>query len=149
MNSPPQPGRKRLFAYGTLMDREIWCAVTGIERPATPAILRGFARYCVAGCDYPGIVATGNHEDLVDGCIYEDINARVFQRLDHYEDTFYQRTEVQATVEKGACPNVELLCQAYIVPQTNQHLLTTRPWDFHRFCHESRERYLASLLRNF
>ena len=136
---------QNLFVYGTLMVPEIWHAVTGLPENSTarPANLRGYQRRRVEGADFPGIFASKSQDDVVHGCVYENITAEVFDRLDRYEDHFYQRVEV--VVEVVDSEPASLPCQAFIIPASGIGILSDDPWDPETFRENSLERYLEAL----
>ena len=131
--------RSRLFAYGTLMLPKIWTAVTGTAAVSQPARLSGYACYRVAGADFPGIIETGKPGDVVDGCVYDDIDPRVLDRLDRYEDDFYQRVEVQVKADNDPA----LACLTYVIPASEQGVLSEEKWDLDWFRENAQERYFS------
>jgi gamma-glutamylcyclotransferase (GGCT)/AIG2-like uncharacterized protein YtfP len=134
-----------LFAYGTLMVPEIWQAVTQLPgpSPSRPGLLRGYQRRRVEGADFPGIFASGNNDDIVPGCAYEDVAPKTFDLLDRYEDHFYQRLEVNVEVDDGQ--PATLSCQTYIIPETGLGILSDEPWDLDDFKANALKRYLEAL----
>jgi len=127
-----------LFIYGTLLVPRIWEAVTG--RPDVedaPARLRGHAIYRVEGGDFPAIVATGRDSDVVPGRIIHDLDSPTLDRLDAYEDTFYERVAVP--VETG---NRTLNAQTYRLPEELAgEILSNAPWTLDWFEEYALERY--------
>lgn len=132
---------KHLFAYGTLMIPEIWTAVTGSESVGEPATLRSHARLLVAGADFPGLVVSNDPNRRVAGCLYRDLDESLFQRLDRYEDDFYQRRQVNVDCATGE----QLACQTYLVPREHHHLLSDSEWNPETFRANALSRYLACL----
>ena len=78
-----------------------------------------------------------------DGCVYENLPPGIFDRLDQYEDEFYQRVEV--VVEIGDSPSTKLPCQTYIVPASSTHILSAELWELDWFKVNALERYLKAL----
>ena len=134
-----------VFVYGTLMVPEIWQAVTRTLSPpqARPGLLHGYQRRKVEGADFPGIFATGNDDDIVRGCVYESITAKVFDQLDRYEDQFYQRVEIVVEIEDASSKT--LACQTYLIPPSKIHILSSEPWDLEWFKANALDRYLKAL----
>lgn len=95
---------EKLFAYGTLKDRDIQENIFGRSLEGTPDRLIGYVvdyieieeEFGIA--KYPIINATENPQDIVTGIVYEithdDINL-----ADTYEGLYYKRIEV--TLESG------------------------------------------------
>ena len=120
---------------------EIWTAVTGSTRIGEPATLRNHARFLVAGADFPGLVASNDSNRQVAGCVYRDLDERIFRSLDRYEDDFYQREQVQVDCTNGAI----LTCVTYLVPSEHFSLLSEQDWSLETFRAEALPRYLGRL----
>jgi len=112
-----------LFAYGTLQHPRIMQHVLGRIPEASPAVLRGFARYRMKGYDFPGIVPEADQE--VDGTLFTGISATEWKRLDTYEADFYERLGVQVQLH----PPETTPAFAYVVPPRNLHLISTDLWE--------------------
>ncbi len=111
-----------LFAYGSLMFDEVWLHVVGRGRPSAAAALRDHAAYTVAGYSFPGMVAeTGA---TTPGRLYFDLSPGDWERLDAFEDTFYQRLAVSAVDAGGQAHHA----QAYLVPAARADVLSATRW---------------------
>jgi len=123
------------------MIEEIWSAVSATKAQRHAATLRGYARFRVAGADYPGIVATGDLNDRVEGFVYRDLDATIFVRLDHYEDSFYQRVTVNAIGAR----NEAVPCETYLVPAHQRKVLSDDSWDLDWFRENAQTTYFQRL----
>jgi gamma-glutamylcyclotransferase (GGCT)/AIG2-like uncharacterized protein YtfP len=115
--------KTHLFAYGTLEIPAVMYAVTGQHHPAKAAVLPDYSRYLLVNKPYPGIVPQLNAE--VEGMLYRNLSPQIWQRLDRYEDNFYQRQQVTVLSRRGE----PIDAWTYIVPMAHQHLLSQIPWD--------------------
>ena len=122
------PPPSHVFAYGTLMFSEVWRLVTGRDERGVPGRLDGHAVFRVRDAVYPGMVWTGG-ASTVPGVVYLNVDEAAIQRLDEFEDAFYERREVSAVFADGA----KCQCCAYVVPAHRQQLLTREPWTPERF----------------
>ena len=131
--------KTHLFAYGTLEIPAVMYAVTGQHHPAEAAVLTGYRRYLLANKHYPGIVPQLNAD--VKGMLYRNLSPQIWQRLDRYEDDFYQRQQVTVLSRRG-----ELIeAWTYIVPMAYQHLLSQISWDRRYFTKHRLRRFLAGI----
>ncbi len=133
-----------LFVYGTLLVPKIWEAVSGInDVSGKEGSISGYRIFRVQGGDFPGIVPTGEKNDRVTGKVFLDLPERAIERLDAYEDTFYERHEVTVQLADGT--TVE--AHAYVVPETiAPKLLSTTPWTLKWFEEHALESYWSGLL---
>jgi len=131
--------KSHLFAYGTLEIPAVMYAVTGQHCPAGVAVLPGYTRYLLANKHYPGIVPQLNAE--VEGLLYRNLSPQVWQRLDRYEDDFYQRQQVTVLSARGE----PIEAWTYIVPVAQQYLLSQTPWDRRYFTKHRLRRFLAGI----
>ena len=119
-----------VFTYGTLMFPEVWQAVTGKLFKTVQGEVAGYAIYRVREAVFPGIVAAAG--ERVRGVVYLDVDRDVVERLDRFEDTFYQRQ----TLEIDCADGQRRTANAYVVPAANRNVLTSEPW--------GREAFVAS-----
>ena len=89
LNKIPQGLPKDLFAYGTLMSRDIMQRVSGQRCEATPGVLRGYRRNRICGEVYPGIIASPG--GMVEGILYSGLAEDAWKRLDLFEGEMYRR----------------------------------------------------------
>ena len=131
---------RALFAYGTLMFAPVLRAVCRVELPARPARLRGYARYQVAGAAYPAMIATAADATL-DGVLYADVTAALWQLLDDYEGPLYRRIEVTVRTQDGA----DVRAGTYVIASGEEHRLAAAPWLPSAFAARELADYLAQL----
>ena len=112
-----------VFTYGTLMFTEVWQAVVGRSFETLEGTARGFAIYRVVDAVFPAIVA-GSERDLVQGVVYLDVDQASLDRLDLFEDDFYERQALWVECADG----LRRAAEAYVVPAQNRHVLTDEPW---------------------
>jgi gamma-glutamylcyclotransferase (GGCT)/AIG2-like uncharacterized protein YtfP len=112
-----------LFAYGSLMFPEVWWHVVGRERRSAGASLGGFRALTAAGYTFPGLVPW-DPAALTPGRLYFDLDAKDWQRLDDFEDTFYQRQTVTAETADGSPVEAE----AYVVMPERAEVLSDTIW---------------------
>jgi gamma-glutamylcyclotransferase (GGCT)/AIG2-like uncharacterized protein YtfP len=113
-----------VFTYGTLMFPEIWRAVVGREFESLEGSAHGYAIFRVRDAVFPGIAAAAEGS-LVSGVVYLDVDLPSLQRLDAFEDAFYERRAIPVDCDDGR----RLEAEAYVVPEANRHVLTEEPWD--------------------
>ena len=117
-----------VFTYGTLMFPEVWRAVVGREFVAVDGTAAGFAIYRVRDAVFPGIIAATD-EDAVAGVVYLDVDDASLERLDLFEDPFYERQALWITCGDGQ----RRQANAYVVPAHNRAVLTDEPWNRDQF----------------
>ena len=119
-----------LFAYGTLLARDIFLAIAGCRCRRSWAVLQGHRRLPVRGEEYPGLVPARGFQ--VKGLVYHDIPAHSWDRLDRYEGEMYERHQVEVeTAAGGPCETHET--HVYIVRPAYRDLLETLEWDPEKF----------------
>jgi gamma-glutamylcyclotransferase (GGCT)/AIG2-like uncharacterized protein YtfP len=105
----------------------------------TAAVLSGYTRYLLANKHYPGIVAQVNA--AVNGVLYRNLSPHVLQRLDRYEDDFYQRQRIRILSASGDPLDV----WTYIIPGDKQYLQSQMPWDRRYFTKHRLRHFLAGI----
>lgn len=125
-----------VFVYGTLLFSPVREVVLGRATDAQPAELEGFARRCLRGVVYPGIVAAAGHS--VVGAVVPGLGAADLDRLDTFEDDFYERRRVH--VVAGGIAGV---AETYVVASSQAHRMEDRPWTPEDF----EKTHLAAFLR--
>lgn len=128
-----------VFVYGTLLVPRIWETVTNCKDVESDAgFLYAHRIYRVKDGDFPGIVATGNEEDRVRGRIFYDVPEDALQRLDDYEDGFYDRLSLTIEKENGESATAEI----YVVPESKAAaILSDESWTIEWFETVAFERY--------
>lgn len=112
-----------LFAYGTLMNPEVWARVTGRTFRCAPATLQGYAVRRLHGHDFPGILPVPGQSAR--GLVYFDLDDDTLARLDAYEDDFYQRTVL--TVELCGSRTAEE-AGVYLIQPPFHAIVAPEPW---------------------
>lgn len=131
--------KKNLFVYGTLLFPPIWRAVTGQVNPAVPATLPGYARYRIKDQVFPGIIS--DPAAKVDGRLYGRVSPWQLERLDDYENAFYQRVEVSVTTKDGQLHTA----YTYVVPVLRRGILSPDAWQPNWFAKHVLRVYLRHL----
>jgi|TARA_R110000868_G_scaffold22309_1_gene91429 gamma-glutamylcyclotransferase (GGCT)/AIG2-like uncharacterized protein YtfP len=89
----------KLFAYGTLKDKDIQENIFGRSLTGTPETLLGYSVHTIQieeefGVEtYPIITPTNNSLDCIDGIVYE-LTQKDLELADTYEGKYYRRIEV-------------------------------------------------------
>jgi gamma-glutamylcyclotransferase (GGCT)/AIG2-like uncharacterized protein YtfP len=120
-----------VFTYGTLMFPAVWQAVVGRAFKTIDGTAAGFEVFRVRDAVFPGIIA-GTGGCFVGGVVYLHVDSGSLERLDRFEDDFYERRALSIDCSDG----LQRMAEAYVVPAANRNVLTSEPW--------SRESFLAS-----
>ena len=120
-----------VFTYGTLMFPEVWLAVVGRAFETVDGTAAGFEVFRVRDAVFPGIIA-GAGACSVPGVVYLEVDQESTERLDRFEDDFYERCAISIDCNDGRRRTAD----AYVVPLANRNVLTSEPW--------SRESFLAT-----
>ena len=124
-----------IFAYGTLMRREIMEEAAGEGCTGRKAVLEGYERRAVRDEVYPAIVARPGGR--VDGIVYTGVSARAADRLDRFEGELYARSEVRVRCEDGG----ELPAWTYVAAAGREGALAEEGWSFEEFLKNGRFRF--------
>jgi gamma-glutamylcyclotransferase (GGCT)/AIG2-like uncharacterized protein YtfP len=98
---------EKLFAYGTLTDREIQERLFGRILKGTSETLIGYVLKEIqieeefGLVKYPIITETNNPEDTINGTVY-DVTAGDLRQTDLYEGLHYRRVEVHLQSDQKA-----------------------------------------------
>src|SRR5690349_2256078 len=117
-----------VFTYGSLMFPEVWLPVVGRSFETVAARAPGFEIFRVRDAVFPGI-ATGSGDCSVPGLVYLDVDDQSAERLDRFEDDFYERQSIAVDCADGQ----RRMADAYVVPAANHRVLTSEPWTGERF----------------
>ena len=117
-----------VFTYGSLMFPEVWRGVVGREFETVEGTLAGYSIFRVRDAAFPGIMPPAS-ECFVRGLVYLDVDAASVERLDRFEDDFYDRRSISIDCRDGQRRDAD----AYMVPATNRHVLTAEPWTAESF----------------
>lgn len=130
-----------VFTYGSLMFPEVWQTVVGGEFATVEGAVAGYSVFRVRDAVFPGIIAAAD-ECVVRGLVYLDVDPASFDRLDRFEDDFYERRTLSIDCGDGQRRTAD----AYVVPANYRHVLTAEPWDSATFVSSGG---LADFIRRF
>jgi gamma-glutamylcyclotransferase (GGCT)/AIG2-like uncharacterized protein YtfP len=116
-----------VFTYGTLMFAEVWRAVVGHDFSTVEGSAADFAIFRVKNAVFPGIVEVA--AAAVKGVVYLDVDERSLERLDRFEDDFYERRTLAIDCADG----ITRMAEAYVVPEAHRGVLTAEPWERETF----------------
>ncbi|MDF1861873.1 MAG: gamma-glutamylcyclotransferase [Verrucomicrobiales bacterium] len=119
-----------LFVYGTLLVPKIWNAVTDCsDLTSKPASLAGHRIAKVRGGDFPVITQDPSAKRPVPGRVIFSVPKTAIQRLDAYEDGFYERDRVSIL-----CERQKIEAEVYRVPiPLVPRLFSDDPWTLEWF----------------
>ncbi len=127
-----------LFVYGTLLVPKIWNAVTGYHDPdSVPGTLVGHRIQRVKSGDFPAIVIDPDSDKPVPGLVMKNVSPNALERLDQYEDNFYERVAVDIETDSGPV-------EAHVYrmpPELAGEILSEDPWTLEWFETEALNRY--------
>jgi gamma-glutamylcyclotransferase (GGCT)/AIG2-like uncharacterized protein YtfP len=112
-----------VFTYGSLMFPEVWKIVVGREFETVKGTLASHSIFRVRDATFPGIIAASS-ECVVQGLVYLNVDAASVERLDRFEDDFYERRSLPIECRDGLRRNAD----AYTVPPQHRQVLTAEPW---------------------
>ena len=126
-----------LFAYGTLMVRQIMHSVSGIDRSGTAALLSGYRRRLLHGEVYPAI--RPHARDSVAGMLYTHMDGTAWQRLDRFEGELYRRETV--VVELPGEQRIQ--AQTYVLKPQYHGLMTREAWSLEWFLQSGQASFVS------
>lgn len=129
-----------LFAYGTLMCKEIMAEVAGECPEPVPAVLPNYARRGVRGERFPAILPHRNGR--VEGVVYRSLRPNAWEKLDRYEGEMYSRQRVSVRLQDGTF----IAAAAYVVRPEYRRRLGPTDWDFDDFL-KNRKAQFRRLIR--
>jgi len=127
-----------IFAYGSLMIRDVMRAVTGRDFLSLPAYLRDHARYSVRGESYPGMIPAKGIR--TEGILYLDLDSAAVNRLDDFEGEWYERLPVRVYTREGST----LEAETYLFKSEYRGLLTKDAWDLELFTRNHLRTFMAN-----
>ena len=129
---------QHLFVYGSLLFPELVTALTGKSFGYMPAILNGFKRYRIKGCDYPAIVEESGAK--VEGYLIENVDEKSLQILTFFEGEEYKKRQV---VVSGSKERINTIIFVWV---GKKELLEERDWDKFEFKQKSLKDYLEKVV---
>ena len=127
-----------IFTYGTLCVSDVMYAVTGKKFKTEKAFLSYYQRCLVKNQVFPAITPS-NHENIIEGVTYFDIDEESLYLIDEFESSFYDRTLVKVRNDSNRMYNA----YAYVLNQSYHHVLSDKDWDETLF----RELHLKNYLK--
>ena len=89
---------QHLFVYGSLLFPELTEKLTGKTFKSVVAILSGFKRFALKGCDYPAIIPKNSSD--VEGLLLLNVDEESMKILTFFEGGEYKKQDVVVTSEK-------------------------------------------------
>lgn len=132
-----------VFVYGTLLVPRIWELVTECpDLESAEAKLSRHSIWRVREATFPAIREEGpDYEGEVPGRVFFDVPAPALQRLDLYEDAFYERVTVSVQTANGPVD-----ADAYRVPGENaKAVVSGDTWTLEWFEQNGLERFLENV----
>jgi hypothetical protein len=156
-------GSHTAFFYGTLMAPTVmWRVIHGTHKPeewekerttTTPALLTGYERRKVWGCDYPAI--TNGEGATVRGTLVKGLTDMDLMRLDIFEGSQYERKKVKVRVlpelgldenaDEKASEGDEMVDAETYVWVAREDELEPKEWDFEEFKREKLHRWAGDM----
>lgn len=132
-----------IFVYGTLLVPQIWELVTECpDLKSAEATLPRHSLWRVRGATFPAIKeeAPGYVGDVI-GRVFFDVPAGALQRLDRYEDAFYERVAVTVATCDGP-----VFADVYRVPATEAAaIISEDPWSLAWFEENGLQNFLENV----
>lgn len=130
-----------LFVYGSLLNRKVFQAVTGVFPTYQVAILGNYKRTKLLDRVYPGIVKAS--DCFVAGSLVNDLDQRTVEALDLFEDDVYARKPVSVSTAEGEA--VESF--TYVLSPGYIHLIVDEEWVLSEFEESHLDSYLVGCKR--
>jgi len=125
---------QNIFVYGTLQSELIINKLTGKSFDFLPAILSGYKRYCIKGCDYPAIIAEAGSETK--GLVIMNVEDSDMKILSFYEGDEYEKKIVSVILNNKPTNVLAFIWVKEI------GLLENKDWDLQQFQKNSLLHYL-------
>ena len=126
-----------LFVYGSLLNRKVFQAVTGIVPKYRRAILRNYKRTRLLDRVYPGILEAS--DCFVVGSIVVDLDPSTVEALDCFEDDVYIKKPVSVSTAEGN----SVSSFAYVLSPEYIYLLVDEEWVLSEFEKSHLDSYLV------
>ena len=128
-----------LFIYGTLISQEVYQLVTGRDRTGIEAVVHGYSVRRLPGAVYPVMIESPGESAV--GLILPNLTQNELNRLDAYEDSFYERLIVTAQITNGQKTDA----WAYILPQNHNIKPSQEIWTYDEFAANHLKDFLLRL----
>ena len=129
-----------VFCYGTLLFPEVMSRVAGAELVGHPAVVEGWARYCVRRQTFPALVAQPGAR--TEGAVFSGVDAAVLARLDAFEGPLYVRRALEVERTDGG----RLFAQVWVLAPGREAELSSEPWDLQAFAARDLRAFLARVV---
>ena len=130
-----------MFVYGSLLNRKVFQAVTGIVPKYQRAILWNYKRTRLLDRVYPGIVKAS--DCFVAGSLVVDLDPSTVDALDLFEDDVYDRKPVSVSTGEGDA--VESF--TYVLSPKYIYLIVDEEWALSEFEKSHLDSYLVGCKR--
>ena len=137
MYSKPTGHLINTFVYGSLMFDAVWNILISTRYRKTAARLDGYARVCVRGEVYPGLVQAPGRS--VNGMLIHGVRPEDVAILDRFEGEYYERVPVKVATGQGGASRAE----TYLFNEQAAHLLTDSEWSVEEFARSGINAFLA------
>jgi gamma-glutamylcyclotransferase (GGCT)/AIG2-like uncharacterized protein YtfP len=129
---------QHLFVYGTLLLPEILKGLTGKSFKTEKAILNGFKRCGIYGCDYPALIPAP--DSSVEGQLVFNVDEKSMEILSFYEGTDYEQIEVEVFIQN------QQEKATLFVWKSDLEYLGDQDWDKKKFEQNSLSLYLNKII---
>jgi gamma-glutamylcyclotransferase (GGCT)/AIG2-like uncharacterized protein YtfP len=129
---------QHIFVYGSLLFSEIIEGLTSKSFKTEKAILTGFKRCKVKGCDYPAAIPDFNAE--IFGKVIFNVDEKSIQMLTFFEGEQYRKTIANITVQNKP---IEVVLYEW---QDDYVLLENQDWDMENFRMNSLDYYVQKII---
>lgn len=127
-----------IFVYGSLLFPELVTALTGNSFIYSPAILYGFKRFRVKGCDFPAIIEETRSK--TEGLLIENVDEKSMEILSFFEGDEYREEKVTIFISDKEITAITFIWGA------DKSLLVNRDWDANEFKNKSLDYYLDKVV---
>lgn len=134
----PQPASPHLFAYGTLLFREILQKVTNQTFSSTLALLPNHARRRITGAGYPALIEKPG--ETVQGRLYWNLPHTAWGALDQFEGEMYTRHLVWTQWGEDETAQA----QTYLLKPAFHFRLREQDWDEEAFFQGPKKQFMEN-----
>jgi gamma-glutamylcyclotransferase (GGCT)/AIG2-like uncharacterized protein YtfP len=131
-----------IFIYGTLMYPDIWERCVRNIYASKDAQVRGFKCLKVKQEVFPALIQSRDHEEVVAGKVYLEVNEQDFSRVKDFIGKHFQVSDGVCFVAEEATP---IACKNFIWRSEYRSLLSHEPWEKAWFEEKALKIYRQSL----
>src|SRR5680860_1702461 len=132
------PFMKHLFVYGSLLFPKIIENMLGKIHKTTPAVLSGYKRIQVHGCDYPAIITDKNSE--IEGKLILNMDSKSLEIITFFEGDDYKLVEVKVLAGN------QIQKASVFIWNSDLKLLKMKDWDKRKFERDLLALYLKKIV---